>query len=236
MCFCDGRIPGLRQWTFHAHHRCSAKRWRRGARLWECPLTKCGSWWQSRNSHTVLQLYSILWWYIYIYMVCSDASEESCPHNLFFPTSSRSTLPNLVAHSSSQQSSQLYHANPCYILYKKSRDIQCFPRCQSQILSHRSKAQSATFEPSHSASGVEVMGTRCYKCPKNVANCMTTYDNKYQLAQNFGKIHHLLLQTAGAKHLCVNVNHLRVANEVPHGRLANFCLCHKMTSMWSQKS
>ena len=180
--------------------------------------------------------------YIYIYMVCSDASEESCPHNLFFPTSSRSTLPNLVAHSSSQQSSQLYHANPCYILYKKSRDIQCFPRCQSQILSHRSKAQSATgrgpaersqhsFEPSHSASGVEVMGTRCYKCPKNVANCMTTYDNKYQLAQNFGKIHHLLLQTAGAKHLCVNVNHLRVANEVPHGRLANFCLCHKMTSM-----
>lgn len=51
---------------------------------------------------------------------------------------------------------------------------------------------------------------------------MTTYENKYQLAQNFAKIHHLLLQTAGAKHLCVNVNHLRVANEVPHGRLAGF--------------
>lgn len=64
---------------------------------------------------------------------------------------------------------------------------------------------------------------------KNVAKCMTTYDNKYQLAQNFGKITHLL-QTAGAKHLCVNVTHLRVANEVPHGRLAGF-LVTKMTSM-----
>lgn len=95
----------------------------------------------TKNPHRA----STVQYIVMIYLVCSDASEESCPHNLLFPTSSRSTLPNLLVHSSSQQSFQLYHAMLIHATYYISNQVisSVFPGAKSCRTGRRPRVPQA---------------------------------------------------------------------------------------------